>query len=383
MSGTPIDDHDATGIAAQVLAAVPTAVLVIDSDGIITLANPSAEAMFAAPPRGLVGVTVERLVPPDVAAAHTDLRRAYLADPASREMGERRDLTAVALNGREFPVMIGLTALTPAPQPLVIANIVDLTRRHAELATLREQAERLAESNTALEQFAFLASHDLQEPLRTIQAYSGRLRDSCATQLDARGRDWLQKVHDGAERMSTLVRDLLRYSRARTQPLLLGACVMDELMAELVVDLQTLLDEHAARVEWSALPTVTGDRTLLAILLRNLVVNAMRYRSAQPPRVKLACTRDGDTWHFTAQDNGRGIDARHLERIFLPFKRLHARDRTAGNGMGLALCRAVAERHGGRLWAESSPGVGATFHFTLPLTPVPAGNPGEQAHEAR
>ncbi|MGE0482672.1 MAG: ATP-binding protein [Gammaproteobacteria bacterium] len=383
MSDTPIDDLDATGIAAQVLAAVPSAVLVIDADGVITLANPSSEKLFAATPGGLVGVTVERLVPPAVADAHAALRRGYLASAVTREMGERRDLTALALDGREFPVMIGLTALGRAPRTLVVASIVDLTRRQAELATLRDQAERLAQSNAALEQFAFLASHDLQEPLRTIQGYSGRLLDTCATQVDERGRDWLHKVHDGAARMSTLVRDLLRFSRARTQPLLPVTCAVSELMDELALDLRALLDDNAASLQWAGLPSVVADRTLLAIVLRNLVVNAIRHRGERRPEVTLTCERSGEDWRFRVRDNGRGIEARHLERIFLPFKRLQIGDGDSGNGMGLAICRAVIERHGGRLWAESSPGTGSTFHFTLPATPAPATTPGERADGTR
>jgi light-regulated signal transduction histidine kinase (bacteriophytochrome) len=252
----------------------------------------------------------------------------------------------------------------------------ELRRENAERAlaeeALREKTQALARSNADLEQFAYVASHDLQEPLRMVASYTQLLARRYRGQLDQDADEFIGFAVDGARRMQDLINDLLAYSRAGTRPLRLEPVDTTELVDNLVAELGPAIQEAGARVTRGELPTVRGDTTQLRRLFQNLIANAIKFRGQRPPEVHLSAERQADGWRFSVQDNGIGIEPQYLERIFVLFQRLHTRAEYPGTGIGLAICKKIVERHGGQIGVESEPDQGTTFWFTLPFRPAGA-----------
>jgi PAS domain S-box-containing protein len=240
---------------------------------------------------------------------------------------------------------------------------IDDHKRAAE--RLRRTAEELARSNAELEQFAYVASHDLQEPLRMVGSYLELLADRYKGRLDEKADKYIHYAVDGAARMQELINDLLAFSRVGTRGRPFEPTDCARVMDQAVANLRKRIEETGAVVTRDALPTVPGDRTQLEQLFQNLIGNALKF-CRQPPRVHVGAARRGADWLFTVRDNGIGIAPEHRERIFLIFQRLHGRHEYPGTGIGLAVCKKVVERHGGRIWVESQPGQGSSFSFTLP-----------------
>jgi signal transduction histidine kinase len=233
---------------------------------------------------------------------------------------------------------------------------------------LEEQARELTRSNAELEQFAYVASHDLQEPLRKIASFCQALQSRYQGQLDERADQYLDFAVDGAKRMQSLINDLLAFSRVGRggrahEPVVLGEAVEGAVSA-----LAETLEAAGARVEAGELPVLLGDATLLRSLFQNLIGNAVKFRATEPPVVEIAARQDGGEWLFSVSDNGIGIEPEYAERIFLIFQRLHTREAFDGSGIGLALCRKIVEYHEGRIWLDTSYTGGARFNFTLPAT---------------
>ena len=233
-------------------------------------------------------------------------------------------------------------------------------------ARLREVNTELARSNADLEQFAYIASHDLQEPLRMVTSYTTLLGEDLGDGLGDTARRHLDFAHDGAVRMQQLVRDLLRYSRVSRVDTNRERVDCDQLVDTAKADLHEAIVAAGATVTHDQLPTVAGMATELRQLFTNLLGNAVKFRGDEPVRVHVAAARAGPMWRFSVTDNGIGIDPAQAERIFEVFKRLHQRGKYPGTGIGLAICKKVVEHHGGRIWVDSLPGAGATFWFTLP-----------------
>ncbi|MFN3326430.1 MAG: sensor histidine kinase [Bryobacteraceae bacterium] len=249
----------------------------------------------------------------------------------------------------------------------LIGAMLDITLRKRTEEALTIQASALARSNADLQQFAYVTSHDLQEPLRTIASYSALLSQRYEGKLDSDADEFLAYIEQGAKRMSALVHDLLTYSRVVTpEPAEFSPIDLHATLRWALSNLKASLEEHDAAVTYDRLPVVKGDQVMLVQLLQNLIGNAIKYRKPDlAPSIHLSVNRRGDEWLFTVADNGIGIDAKYHELIFGVFKRLHS-GRTAGTGIGLAICKKIVERHGGRIWVESEPEQGARFRFTLP-----------------
>ncbi|WP_126661789.1 PAS domain-containing sensor histidine kinase [Haloterrigena salifodinae] len=246
-----------------------------------------------------------------------------------------------------------------------VVTMSDITERIERERRLEELVERLEESNERLEQFAYAASHDLQEPLRMVSSYLQLIENRYGDDLDADGREFLEFAVDGAERMKAMIEGLLEYSRVDTRGDPLEPVALDAVLEEVLADLQFTIEEHDAEIRSEPLPRVDGDAGQLRQLFQNLLDNAIEYSGDEPPRIEITAERRGDRWTISVADEGIGLEAEDQERIFDVFQRLHSRDEHAGTGIGLALCERIVERHGGEIWVKSEPGEGATFSFTL------------------
>ena len=244
-----------------------------------------------------------------------------------------------------------------------IAGAIANAQLHAQVTT---QAEELSRSNRELEQFAYVASHDLQEPLRMVSSYVALLGRRYDGQLDERADKYIHFAVDGANRMQRLIHDLLAYSRVGTQGAELAPTDTVPVLRETLSNLEMAIGESGAEVVYSDLPWVMGDPSQLRQLFQNIIGNALKFRSETRPRVELSAKRESDEWTFSIQDNGVGFDQRYAERVFGVFKRLHRNADIPGTGIGLAICQRIIDRHGGRIWVESKPGEGSCFYFTLP-----------------
>jgi PAS domain S-box-containing protein len=238
-------------------------------------------------------------------------------------------------------------------------------QKQAQLA-LAKQAEELARSNEELEQFAYVASHDLQEPLRMISSYTQLLARRYKDRLDSDAHDFIRYAVSGASRMQQLINDLLAYSRVGTRGKERQLVDCSELLGEAIANLQAAIQSSGALVTNDELPQVWVDKTQLVQVFQNLICNGLKFRGQEPPRVHISASPGAnDEWTFSVRDNGIGIDPRFHQRIFVIFQRLHGIEQYSGTGIGLAICKKVVERHGGRIWVESEPGTGTTFYFTL------------------
>ncbi|MFI7695605.1 ATP-binding protein [Nonomuraea sp. NPDC049655] len=250
-----------------------------------------------------------------------------------------------------------------------LSSHVDSMRRRIVSAWrgAADQADELRRSNGELEQFAYVASHDLQEPLRKVASFTQMLEQRYGPQLDDRARQYIHYAVDGAKRMQLLINDLLDFSRVGRVS---GERVPTDSGGALdraLENLSATIEDTGATVTRDDLPVVEGNRTQLTQLFQNLVENAIKFRSEDPPRVRLTAERKGDMWEFSCSDNGIGVDPKYADRIFLIFQRLHPRDVYPGTGIGLALCRKIVEYHGGQLWLDAEPAdQGTTFRWTLP-----------------
>jgi signal transduction histidine kinase len=238
-------------------------------------------------------------------------------------------------------------------------------RMHAvkELELMTDELER---SNADLQQFAYAASHDLQEPLRSVAGFVGLLEKRYKGKLDADADDFIRFTVDGVKRMQMIIRDLLEYSRVGTNAGEFKPTESSSAVGKAMSNLQAAIKDSGATVTYDDLPAVTADEAQLVRLFQNLIGNAIKFRRKDSPKVHIAATQKGGEWIFSVKDNGIGIDPEHVERIFVMFQRLHTREEYPGTGIGLAICKKIVERHGGKIWVESEPGKGSTFFFTLP-----------------
>jgi light-regulated signal transduction histidine kinase (bacteriophytochrome) len=249
-----------------------------------------------------------------------------------------------------------------------IVSHVDITARMKAEESVRQSAEELKRSNRDLEQFAYIAGHDLQEPLRMVTGLMGLLRDGYkGKQLDAKADQYIDFAVDGAHRMSMMIKDLLEYSRTGTKGLKLAPADIADIVSAVQANLRRIIEETKAVITHDPLPTVTADASQMMQVFQNLIENAIKFRKPDRPcQVHVGAAKKDGQWMFSVRDNGIGIDPKQADRVFLLFQRLHTRDKYPGSGIGLAICKKIVERHGGRIWVESAMGGGSTFFFTIP-----------------
>ena len=245
---------------------------------------------------------------------------------------------------------------------------VDLEQRVANrTAELAERAKDLARSNGELQQFAYVASHDLQEPLRMVASFTQLLAKRYSEKLDDDAREFINYAVDGAKRMQTLISDLLSYSRVGTQGKAFELVHCDAVLDRVLKSLQLAIEDTGAVITREPLPAVAGDSIQLTQLFQNLLTNAIKFHGKKRPLVQISTENNGSMWKIAVRDNGIGISPEHADRIFVIFQRLHTKTEYPGTGIGLAICKKIVERHGGRIWVEASPEGGSTFFFTIPV----------------
>ncbi len=347
--------------------AAPTGLIIVDKEGAMRFANVQTERLFGYRRDELIGRQIEILVPPRLRQEHGRQRASYAEAPASRMMGAGRELYGLRRDGHEFPVEIGLN---PSPDNrTVLAVIVDISERKRVQEALMSKMWELQRSNEDLEQFAYVASHDLQEPLRMVVSYTTLLSDRYRGKLDEKADKFIRYAVEGATRMQQLVADLLSYSRVGSQGKPLKPVNAQRILDNTVDGMRKAIEESAARISCTTLPIVNADEVQLAQLFQNLISNALKFRGERSPHVSISAQPSEEKWLFSIKDNGIGIEQEHSERIFQLFQRLHERGKYEGSGIGLTIAKKIVERHRGRIWFESQPGQGTTFFFTLPAAP--------------
>ena len=349
------------------LEAAPDAMVVVNAAGEIVLLNVQAEKQFGYHRDELAGQKVTNIIPEGFAERLIADGTRTAAEALAQQIGTGIELTARRKDGSNFPIEIMLSPLESTEGILVTAAIRDITERKKSEQHLVKTVGELKRSNDELQQFAYVASHDLQEPLRMVASFTQLLAKRYKGRLDSEADEFIAYAVDGSNRMQGLIQDLLAYSRAGTngQPLL--EISSEKALNDALANLRATIQESGAVVTHDSLPAITTDDAQLVLVFQNLVGNAIKYRSAEVPRVHVSATKNGGKeWNFSVRDNGLGIDPQYFERIFVLFQRLHGRQEFKGTGIGLAICKKIVERLGGRIWVESQPQKGSTFYFALP-----------------
>jgi PAS domain S-box-containing protein len=348
------------------LEAAPDAMVVVNQAGEIVLLNLQAEKQFGYRRNELLGQKVTNIIPEGFAERLIADGLRSAEDALAQQIGTGIELTARRKDRCEFPIELMLSPLGGAEGILVTAAIRDITTRKKAAAELLQKVEELNRSNEELGQFAYIASHDLQEPLRMVASYTQLLSRRYKGKLDADADEFIAFAVDGASRMQRLIQDLLAYSRVGTQGSDLRDISSENALRQALINLRGAIEESGALVTHDPLPAVLADETQLTQLFQNLIGNAVKYQSPGVPKVHIAAAMNGEKkWTFSVRDNGLGIDPQYFEKIFGMFQRLHKREVFAGTGIGLAICKKIVEQHGSHISVESQPGQGSTFRFAL------------------
>lgn len=337
------------------------AIFLTHPDGRVTDVNPAACRMFGRSKEEICQLGWDAIPAKDARDGNPGVEGRAETEKVARER------TFLRADGSEVHTETSSVIIPDDAGPRSYVILRDISLRKKAENQMREAAQELARSNEDLRQFAYIASHDLQEPLRMVSGFLNLLREKYTGQLDAKAQEYIGFSVDGAHRMSALIKDLLEYSKVaaagkQTTPTDLAA-VVDYVKA----NLRTTIEEANAEIAGEALPTVMADTGQMRQLLQNLIGNALKFRpEGRRPEVRVSASREGGEWVIRVKDNGIGIAPEQKDRIFVIFQRLHGRDKYEGTGIGLAICKKIVERHGGRIWVESEPGKGSTFCFSLP-----------------
>jgi PAS domain S-box-containing protein len=353
------------------LEAAPDAMLLMTTDGVIVLLNLQAEKQFGYRRDELAGQPLRTIIP-EVWTIIADVKQRIAGalrsagNSTAQEIGAGIEFHGRRKDGSDLPIEITLSILQSAEGLLVTVAIRDITMRKKAEARLLQTVQELNRSNEELGQFAYIASHDLQEPLRMVASYTQLLSKRYKGKLDADADQFIAFAVDGANRMQLLIQDLLAYSRVGTKGSELMDTSSEEALRRAILNLGGAIEDSGAQVTHDPLPHVLADEGQLVQLFQNLVGNAIKYQGAGVPQIHVSSAKNAETkWLFSVRDNGLGIEPKYFEKIFGMFQRLHKREEFAGTGIGLAICKKIVERHGGNITVKSQPGQGSTFQFAL------------------
>jgi PAS domain S-box-containing protein len=352
-----------------ILAIASDAVVCVDETQRVIFFNEGAEKIFGYTPDEVLGQPLEVLIPERFRSGHAAHVEEFGRGPvAARQMGERGEIAGRRRSGEIFPAEASISKLDTGRGRIYTAVLRDVTDRRLAEEALSQRTEDLARSNAELEQFAYVASHDLQEPLRMVASYTQLLARRYRGKLDEDADEFIGFAVDGVTRMQGLINDLLTFSRVGTRGGGFGDVSTQKVLEKVLITLRPAIEDAGVELTADPLPDVTGDAGQISQLLQNLVQNAIKFstKTGERPRVRIGAVDGGSQWQFFVSDNGIGIAPEFHERIFVIFQRLHNREEYPGTGIGLAICKKIVERHRGRIWVESEVGHGSTFHFTLP-----------------
>jgi PAS domain S-box-containing protein len=349
----------------------PCGIAVFDRAGTIVQANPELEQHFEVQSGALAGRSLDALFEPahDIDQPGQRVRR--VIDHVTRSTPPQLK-AAIEMSGRTSSGEVRTFELRFAriSDDRFMANVLDTSDRRARERDLRQRMRGLEQSNTDLEQFASIASHDLREPLRMVVSYTELLAERYRGQLDEKADKFISYAVQGATRMQRLIDDLLAYSHLENPGRPSMPTAASDALRDTLSDMRAAIQDSGAQINFGSLPIVLVDPVQLTQLFQNLIHNAIKFRREDPPRIELAAEPEGGMWRISVSDNGIGIEKRYHDRIFTMFQRLHERSKYEGNGIGLATARKIVERHGGTIGLDSTPGQGSTFFFTLPAAPT-------------
>lgn len=360
----------------QIIEAAPSGMVMIDKEGKITLVNQLLETQFGYARPELLGQPVEILIPERFRSEHPNLRRKFFKTPKARLMGSGRELYGMRKDGSEFPVEIGLNPLEIEAEPFVLASVIDITERKQVEQKLLDRTQALERSNEELEEFAYVASHDLKEPLRGIHNYAGFLLEDYGPLLGEDGQKQCQTIMKLTQRMESLIERLLYFSRLGRTDMSMREVNLDGVVADVLENLTPSIQEARIDVRRpTSLPTLRCDTARISEVFMNLITNAIKYNDKMDKWIEIGwysqqafpCQQTAPpSGVFYVRDNGIGIPDKHSSTVFRIFKRLHSREQYGGGtGVGLTIVKKIIERHGGGIWIESQFGEGTTFFFTL------------------
>lgn len=358
------------------LESAPDAIVIAGEKGTIHLVNNQCEQIFGYKRYELIGQKVELLLPERFRDKLPQPNQSILSTLDKQRTGKSIEFLGKRKNGEEFPVEISLSPLETEDGVLITAAIRDISeKKHLEREILEanitlekkvlQRTAELESKNKELEQFAYVASHDLQEPLRTTSSFVELIRKQYTGRLDANADKYIDYIIQASDRMKTLIQDLLDYSRiGREKRFEKVDC--NAVLEEVLADLNKVIKENCAEIKSGYLPVINGFPTEIKLLFQNLISNSIKFRKQNElPRIEIKARKENGHWEFSFADNGIGIEKQYLERIFIIFQRLHNRSLYEGSGIGLAHCKKIVELHGGRIWVTSTPQVGTTFLFSI------------------
>lgn len=349
-----------------VLQTVLDGLLVIDAKGTIQSFNAAAVKIFGYEPEEVIGRNVKMLMPEPYHSSHDTYLHNYLTTGEKKVIGIGREVTARRKDGIVFPMELGINEMQIEGRRMFVGTIRDITARKNAEAELKQMVDQLLESNTELERFAYIASHDMQEPIRMVTNFSEIVAKDYGHVLDDTGREYLNLVVNSGQRMRSLVEDLLAYSRVGNEGMHMAPFSGESALSGALENLKNLIDERNAEISFDPLPELYGNPVQFMRLVQNMITNAIKYqRKGNRPKIHIGVEDRQNEWLISVSDNGIGIKKEFAEQIFQPFRRLHTWDTIKGTGLGLAICRKIVENHGGRIWVDSLPGEGCVFYFTI------------------
>ena len=342
------------------------AIICMDKRGLITFWNPQAEKIFGWKADEVMGKPLsDTIIPTEYRARHSRGLEAYVKTGEGRILNTILELSAINKDNAEFPVELTVLPIKQGNDQFFCAFLRDITQRKNAEKLLKERAEELAASNSELEQFAYVASHDLQEPLRMVTSFLQLLEKKYEGQLDETAKQYIQFAVDGSERMKRLILDLLEYSRVNTNREKRTNTPISNIITQVLDTYACKIIESKAIVKVSLMPVANVNTLQMTQLFQNLIGNALKYNRSTQPEIEIGYEELADCYQFFVKDNGIGIDPKFYERVFIIFQRLHTKNQFSGTGIGLAICKKIVEKHEGRIWVESGAGKGSTFYFTI------------------
>ncbi len=339
--------------------------LILSQDNSIYYSNSSFAQMLQVNNESVVGSTLESYIAPDKTSEIKALIR------KSRDCGKAEgEFPLLRKDGSSLPVKISLNSVSLEKFTGTCAILTNLSEQKRTEERLRVAAKKLMQSNEELKNFAFIASHDLQEPLRKIQTFGSKLHKILGKKLDESEQDFLKRMLSAANRMQQLIHDLLNYSRLSSQTEDMAKVDLNDVIKRVISNLEVAIEHAGVRLEISTMPTLKAEKTQMEQLFQNLIGNSVKFCRNEEPTIRIYSLQNKNECQIFVEDNGIGFEEKFLDRIFVPFQRLHSRGEYEGTGMGLAICRKIVERHSGSITAKSTPGKGTTFIVTLPLQKI-------------